>query len=604
MPKHINKYFLSLPTPQGNWSYYEVDPSRLQLDQMRELYTKDHSGREPKSTYIKVLGALEHLSAHTDATPVIDALHEVCESMALTFEGMGEEGINVRDEYVRNVRLLIPVISEISAGHTQHASDLIRDFVYALFSDGVQLATKLDNLTSHVSGMQVGVDALKDAYENTDSQVKNVYLDWAVQCLEFLKLLAVIEEFELEIQIMDEEVAFFNAQCNTSHGHSPVYKKAIDFFDGDVTEGSEGFIDQAYLFSRRTGEEPDVENSIKSAIQIARNMMSACDNAFSVLYRPWHTLKSSLTKFQRDAMEKRDRYSEALSGMYNYLKDKETTYGRKSLNAILGEDTISSQQLETLYQKLDDPKWDPKRCKERQTKDINGLLIALSIEPRMPSKYTDKASTALDLLEKCEAKLNSKTESRSVSHTTRTTKNDSVAVVPRAFPSVATVIGSMRKTEIPHAQVVSSSQSNDANMIETLYELVQCVGYVLTCKIPFLARSNIRAMLDIVEILGVVHETDLKKRFGADVEKRSLKDREKVNDSSVVITRFRESRSVWIDYFDVKKPLMRLKMTQHAGQSAYSLLQKYGLTESQIRDVHTAKRSAGRAEYEARKRAS
>ena len=240
---------------------------------------------------------------------------------------------------------------------------------------------------------------------------------------------------------------------------------------------------------------------------------------------------------------------------------------------------ISKERFEESERFRKSTRWAPRTCRDR----IEGLLRSASAileeEPRLSDEFQGVISDAL-------------TDIGSLRETTQAEAAPPSSLVPAEGEPIAQAADAESFDPGVTAEIVLPFVRPART--QELYELVKCVGFVLTCKVAMFAQSRIRAMLEVLIYLDQATEQEVELYDSAVLALSNQHgQRERVDQSTYVIKRWRKTSATWIQYKpNPKKNTWGLKLAARCAPDAEALMERKGLTSDAIRAARDRRRAA------------
>ncbi len=266
------------------------------------------------------------------------------------------------------------------------------------------------------------------------------------------------------------------------------------------------------------------------------------------------------------------------------MRDHEKRWGNKTIRPYDSPNEGDTPLVErAVYEQareyLSDHRWGPLACRQRIQGQLNAVLTILEQEPALSSELKS-------LIEQAENYITD------IERTWQPEESD-----PESDPD--TVNPDENDLNEPEPE-------GETPRVDELYELIICVGYVLTCNHHFFAQGTIKAMLETIQFLDRCSKAEISE-YKQRLTERSQRNSEMdvVGKGKKLKPRWQKSRRRWVRYcYNKAKGSWGLKLAQKAGPQAKRLLAKHGLTADDIRQAHERKREFKAKQHHQRASAS
>ncbi len=551
-------YYIRVPVPGGDGNKFEftkVDIARLTPEVARQLYARDPGNRRNPGRRLLPVSRMQCESSDIpDLSALTGKFDELFETYHATLEGAGDSGALVLKQLFDGLE---PgrLFESIARGEIPLAELEWEDVLHRLLSGACTLAEELHNRELQADGVAAGFDQIASTLQANDAARLRIYNKVIDGSLLLAGAVQGLEEIERQLDVLSQRVdeSAEDWRNRLSSTIAPfAYAKA--FFEG--SESDTGFNLHAFNFHRAPGEcdaPPDVE--------MAELHLDECQQVLAKVGEEWQELRSLA---EREVVPKRTTIARLCAdlatgsrAMRDYRKLFGTSHQPPFAFKVLS-DRITPEQFRAAQLIADDHRWGPATTKAR----IEGLTVRIMVrleQPKLPGKLRRMLEQAQRFLAQAQSSLGA-TTSKPLEPTT------------------------------PSRNEAGTEISADPQRARQLYEMVQCVGLVLTCNYRHLAASTVSAMLDVLRFMGRI-STEESATFRSAVYQLSRRTGERigVTGSNTVSQLRKSSRATWVAY--KIKGQTRLKMTERGGARASALLEQYSLSVESIKAGHDGRRA-------------
>lgn len=624
-----DRVYLELPVPKGNGDavkHVEIDQARWTRARAEQLFQKIRDGREKTSRWMPLASCETLLGDKIDLSEVIDVLNEVLKEIRPQITVFGEAGemlIPILDKLqgFEQVFKLLEAFNVPAAAH--ELSTLIWDLLPVLIAP----ADEIFQATSTAEGMVAygeHVQSETDKYKRrTDEEKERViaesdervrqaednylkhYEAWAASAKALIATVDQLEEIEKGLR----------SEVNLTESELTGWKNRLKLSDERMAEAAE-FLSEDFpslIIPLNARGEPEDIPEMRELIEKATIYIEFCQNLCSQAEDTRETLYSIISN---SMLTIRPRIRILCDDLKKHSKDLKRFCKQHSedtpLYQALDGAFIEQEDYEKALAILKDMNWAPIGTDQRLNGLMNKAVSLTSSGIELPhdsvGRHIDLAQYYINEGNAIISDMSGKPgdmppDSPSQSEPATSSQSDdqpsTESMAPRA--SYLTTVS----TAEPKVQ---RSTTKDSSRAKELYELVICVGYVLTCKKPFLAFSTIKAMLDTLpfiknargEAIVTPVESDALRPAVLDLSHRAGQ-RETVRDRKQVTPRTKTIQTLWISY-SPRKEQWGLKMTHFAETEALELIKKHSLSVESLRQAHTDKRAERQERIEREKR--
>lgn len=561
-----DRYYIKVPVPgQGDaYDYVVVDPRRLDRSVLSTFFELVVMPRGGSRHYRPAFGVEAIVKETLDVTELVRRLKDLVEECEAALEPSGEAGKRVFAQVLQPLQLLA-LIEALARSDLNAARDALEASLYALMAGTTDIASALARLEQTVSGMQVAHERVSQTLVESGGITDALYLDWAEAADSVIRRVDALDTIERDLRkklfAVEHAAAGWTGLTSLENA---VLARTLQFLSGD----GRTFLVTAFNYLE-SGED---RAALGESISEARSLIAETRAHTVRAERGWAEqegiLARSVLSRHAEVMRLVGDLEEATAAFRRFQR-------RFSVESALPYEVRAGALItETEYRHaedlLKDARWAPAVARER----ITGLIVSASAllggRPGLPNELAEAIEQAEEYIRRIEEK-----------GTVGMAQSTPVEVQEKPAPTVSNA---------------ETERINPAR-VDELYELVVCVGYVITCKRPFFAASTIPAMLAVLPFLGRATEEEVLRLRNA-VGERSHRtgERERAEGKSV-LTRWAESDARWIVYRAGGAVQGKLKLTQKAGVATAGLLQKHNLTAEAIRAAHARRREVQQERY-------
>lgn len=557
-----------IPSRRGDeWLFTEIDTERWDVSVFTQLWRRAHRD-DPRSrpgdqkSFVPIAGSEVLGDDMPDVSPLIESLEEIFSQWESALSASEEIGQKAWQDFKE--LNFTDLVQALAAGEVARANDALRDILYALMSTTSDLVTRLHRKDETVSGMDVAVTRLQKTLDASGGITDELYMEWAIAADSLVATVEELSRIESELSQFYKRISdAYQEAFELASRDNPQLAVALGVLEGDLSQDS--FLVTAFEYQQDPGKF-DLR-PIRDAAQTAQESVKACRQIEKQVSQVWAEFKDSSTML----LAKRTQVSRHIQALELASRNM-LEYGRR-----LGPDVarpfelkagqaITRERFERAEQLLRDRQWAPHTYRNRLDGLVNNSLSMAGQQPQFPGEVRQVIDDAVAAIARIVTPEPTTVGSK---------KDASVA----AASSVATVIKSPR---------VATVTISDARAQE-LYEMVQGVAGILTCKSNYFAQSNLKAMLDIIQRTGHCTTTEVGQYLPRvrDLSKRSG-ERETVRESKYVTDRWKNSGCTWIVFMG--RGRWRLKLALKVKKKAEAARAKHGLTEPAIREAQEARK--------------
>lgn len=553
------RYYIKVPIPgQGDaYEYVAVDPRRLHRGVIQTFFELIEVSRRGRQGYRPAFGVEAIVEENLDVTELVQRFKELVDECEAALEPSGEAGRRVFAQVLQSLQLR-ELIEALARSDLNAAREALEATLYALMAGTADIASALARLEQTVSGMHVAHERVSQTLAESGGITDALYIDWAEAADSVIRRVDALDTIERDLRkkLSAVEQAAVGWTGLTSLENA-VLAETLQFLGGD----GQTFLVTAFNYLESGGD----RDALGEPISEARRLIAGARTLAARAERGWAEQEGILARSVLSRHAEVVRLVGDLEEATAAFRQFQSRFSAGS--ALPYEVRVGALISETEYRRaedlLKDPRWAPAVARER----ITGLIVSASAllggRPGLPDELAEAIDQAEEYIRRIEEKGTA---------------------------------GTAQEKQAPAVSSVETEGVNSAR-VDELYELVVCVGYVITCKRPFFAASTIPAMLAVLPFLGRATEEEvlgLRKAVGERSHRNG--ERERV-EGKAVLTRWAESDARWIVYRAGKVVQGMLKLTQKAGEAAAGLLQKHNLTAEAVRAAHARRREVQQERY-------
>lgn len=576
----MSEMYIRVPVPgsrNNGFTYVKVDTGRLSLEVVTQLWIKIH-GREG-NPYQPASNSAATLQESVDLTPLRDATAEVLANYQDTFDTAGEAGEIVKSEILPAFKF-DNLFEHIANGRAEFAAYELREFLYAILSGVSELTERLARANATLSGMEVSYDQAVNSLDTGHAVTKQIYRRLVDAMHRLLEATKILTEIEVELEKQRQRVkAAVDSWRGRLSPEAEVVKDATSFIIGNAD--TTGFNMMAHAYMRN----PEATN-ITEELEFAKLLLKDCLDERDDVRDSWQRLRTAI---QSDVLPLRRTIDQGCADLAETSREIREFFSRVGENAPAPytlpqfEGSISEEQYEAALQTARDSHWAPRVTRARLENLANNLLQGLE-EPDFPEEVRSMLDSELARVRQVEEekRIRIARQSREAAASTET----------------QTLVRAQEAIPLPRSTTEADANEPSEARAREVYEMVVCVGAVLTNKPYHFASSTVRSMLDLLVRMGRLTEEE-KAAVHASVLAMSHRSGERhiVPEGVKPNTRWKSRKETWI--VTKRKSKTRLKITQHAARQCEQLFARHRLT---VEEIERAKEARAKEKEEARKR--
>lgn len=538
-----DKVHLRIPVIKGgkpDWEYVEVDPERIDLSIVSQLWQRKRPGQDAYATgpFIPFAGIITPELSASELLQTLEDIKMQWRTALLTHGEVGEAAWKHISELGFD-----SLITALATGQVEEANHALMGILYGLLS----LTSELAESSANADGAHDLVSRMAHTLE-AEAQITNeLLLQWAIAAEDVVATVEALELIETEVTDLQTRVALHLEKVEKQLVDLP---KDRGFLEGD--KDNDGFLMIAFAHQSAPDKH---EKTLRTALPRAREIVEQYKKLSELVTQEWATafgVKPTELLAQQRGL---DRYADALRTASRQMDDLEQRFGSQQVRPFDSSDErplIEEERFERAQSLRADQKWGPRTCQLRISTLIGGTIDLINSRPGLPREFQS-------LLAEVETTI---------------TRLDGD---PPSFPE-------------PGDDGLQTGKPTNKRSFE-IYEMVIAVASVLTCKPLYLAGSEPKAMVEILQRLGKISDEEVGIGIAAvDQFSNEGGQTETVHKSGQVIERWKKTGAAWISYQVNQGSRWRLKLALQRKEQAERLMTKHSLTEDDIKSTHKARR--------------
>ncbi len=571
------RYFILLPTNGGGEAYYHVDPTRLHIGYLDQIYVQVHVPGKTTS-YKRAFGVGPDIRLGLDLTEPLETFESLMEQIRISLADLGEGGERVQSAL--NQLRLPELLQATVACDRDLMKRILGEMLYGLQSVTCDIAGALEEGKNRIDQMATSVDHYAEMAEaNVASQ--DFYVTWALNGTYLAEQARALEEIEQRLNAQLEAFSAIQSQwVKEMDPTGGAIHDATQFLNVD-TEGAGAFIDQAFAYR----DEPSLRTQMRTRVAVAERLIRSVRKIEQDVETAWDDLDRVLTEKVTPLQTK---ISEHLGDFRNYRRvfrthDQSVPEGKPRPHTVPTPLMSTAEYQEALRYAMEEH-WAPRMIQNRLSGLMGDIATVVADRPKLPRSVVEVLEMAERAIRECKSLFEEEMEGEAPSLPSPQDEG--------ALPTAVQV-----GAPLPSVPPLQKEKADE------LYELVSCVFYILTLKKPvFLAATTLRNALKVIALMERC-SVEERERYYPRLQQRFEREEEFVTNSKMVMTRQRESKQRWVTAKMGRTARHRLsKLTHGYEQEALALLAKHGLDEQKIRtafeehraiqhEIHLARRS-------------
>jgi len=535
-------------------------------------------------------------------TRELGAIHqELLDQIKACLLPYGEMGTAIWEQ-LRDGFSLVPLIEALAAGQFAQAEHELRSPLYALMGILSDLTARMEQESGKAAALQMSTDQLAVAPDMIDEIGLDMMVNWASAAETVIQTIEQLRAIEGQITTARQAMGKTQRTCRESVGTPEALTDLEAYLEGSSTYDGLLIVLDEYLESdlprdRREAIEAEIAQArerigdIRAAEEAVTETWEAMveeSQHLAELYRPIHEQCVLLT----DAMSHMDKYEQQFAGSVRPYQ-------------IEGGDALIS---EAEYLKASalcrDSSWGPTTASNRLQGLLGATLAILGEQPCLADGLRRLVEDAEGLIRNVTRRHDDPTE---------------VERVPAPAPTLhrPTPETAAHEESPPSARPRGPTGGvDDHDRIETIYELIICVGYELCVRgIPderqyqHFQFSTTWSMMRVLVAMGLIteeeltlHRTQITERSKHSGERVRFRKDERGSKKTSVKKLWESAEETWVD-FAPRPGQFGLKLTRSQEVRAQTTLRAHGITAAEIRAGYERMREIREAERAARREA-
>ena len=539
-----NRFFIKVPQIDGAPDeVVPVDPNRLHRGVINQLYQR--ANIQQGKQLLPVLGSERIINQFLDVSSLQAKLQEIVNDCEGTLDGFGESGKTVFKEMLQPLQALSDFMKAVAIDNLELAEEILTQFGYDIMSGSAVVGRLLSLNTNQASAMTVAYDNVVNLVENAPLVVHDMALEWASEAEIVLKKVEDLRLVEENLDTIHTEISgernklFQRIECvsETSTTNRLLQNFLVQTRSYLLEESDRSSqVDMETLLNQSEkaiqeieGVETEIQKSWQSSSLHFQNNILVDDKEVTKLV-------SELERATRNVRDLRERFVKIAGG--------------STRPCDFNDAPISSEQYQKVEEIMAAREWAPRTLQKRLSEKLIGLRHVLAETLNLPDNTKDLIHASKMRVEQITSLLQ---------------KDEVVAVIQKVSPM---------NLSLDEIAVVTLNSTR----LQELYELLICVGFVLTCNRKQLFQAySVGSMIRLLKYLGLTDDEEvdlykiaLKQIVDRNVEECLMKD---------ACDRWSKSQEQWIRY-DVKRKVrpFRFKLTSVTASLAETLLEKYELS--------------------------
>ncbi|MBI2645258.1 hypothetical protein HYW94_03755 [Candidatus Uhrbacteria bacterium] len=539
-------YFLKIPIkPDGIHLVPNVDPLKLHLGVLTNIFEVDHKDTKKTGSRVfkQVLGIEHVIRKYVDTTEIVSILRVEMQKLALELVGdhgdVGEHIIELLGVFEQELPQLFDMIG-------QGAMDEAEKVANALTGKVRNVALRI---TSQLSVADIVVSNAEAVDETREQFLKN----WSQAVLMIVRALGEIKEL---YQLLDGVLADVSLACGTwehmENAEDEQFSRALACIgrDGEFRKFASAYVADSSSYS---------SEDASCLLERAENVVHELQVSERKVHDEWHVLKeetlSKISGVNQTITRLRSELDHGLGDFCEYAEKLVSTTLKPY--QLKGDDICTQEQFE----EAEKTPWTGVTCFQTVGAKTQEILRLLKTDPpQLPEKVKQALEFAKVQIEKVKDKL----------------------------PEVGGSIG--------HSHASSSNGGNDFDdeLIDYIYEIICCVGYVLTCNHKSNTCRGIHSMLHVASKLsvcgGLITEKDIPS-LRTSISKRARAQGEchkfVMQKKEDLIAAWETAQGVrWVTFEKKKDENKRgwwpLKFAKRAAPDTIRLMEKHGIETDEV----------------------
>jgi hypothetical protein len=583
--------------------YVEVDPSRLCLEMLTQLWTRDRDSRDPSSRWMPLGSQLiDGKNFSFDVTEVVERLERSISELKAQLKAVGsDEAKRMSQDILEPLMALSEVFRLIGSGQVPLAANKTTEVIMDLSGNLQALAWDMNQNEAYAAGMEAYGDHVNQEAEKVlevatqkirKAQLLNedTYLEWAGAAEKVLDAVRSLEPIEQKLEMMATQCVKELSEWQAKLASDSVQLKEDKLF----LETDWAYDAKFFLMSPDKSQADAIHEKLLRVRGIIRKWSTRLEEA----EKARETLS---TAARQEVYKQRAVVTTHCSVLIKYspiLGDWHRKHEKQGLPlpCDMYDGLIPKEDYDQAIVYNTDARWGPRNTEKR----LLSLLARVESSADTRLKLDIQLAKARTAADEVEAAL------RAIEGPPAVSSPASTLPARSAETRITPVNGT--KASSPAKRDDKTAESRDTLLLsseraEEIYEMMICIGYVVTMGSAFLSNTQVTPALEMLVLLQKITETEVSLYKEAVRElSKGPGQREQVKSSKRVISRAKQSNHRWIHYKIAKNWVLRI--THRSAPYCESLLKKHALTEDAIRAARAKRREIKDDEYDSRNEGS
>jgi len=611
--------YIRLPTISGGWERRQIDPDRLGLSTLSTLYVRTKSAGNDLH-FMPVFGCVDVATSTFDTSVLAQKIDEVLASTRASVESNSEQTASLVLPLLDHVSRLREVFALIGSGRVDEADHVLTGILWDINGVAVDVAGSVESTSMEVSASE----SIRKSWETTTTltdDIRRAYVSWDKAASDVHGAIELLEGIENQLDMLAQEAQARVVQWEQRSGHAQgLYAEAVAFLDDPQGTGADCFTNRAIAYTRHPErfERADIEKDIARAHDHIRLISGELETMTSV----WDEARTSMVERSLVLMEEIDWVAERLEqGRASFIEMRDRLFDGKLKPYEIPNPIGTKSEFVRVEESLGQTQWVPRRVRARLKEHAGSLPHQIGTAPVLPDvlrraiSMTERQIAVIEndwtLLDQARPQTEDLGfEMPSFAGFGFSPDVDSghdedvadVSALPAAHSADANrtnghVVDAVIAPVLPHVEaLVDTGLLRTQATLQQVYELVFCVGYVLTCNEKPYAWTNVGTLGRIVKQLDIVENGVVDGHF------RSLESFIMQSQNCEMISEDRDRAEAWrqsVTYWlCLEKPFgnhRHLRVSQCAKVMCIRLMKKYSLTANKVKHAKRAVKTADKA---------
>lgn len=577
-------YFIRVPRPTGA-EFVDVVPEQLSLSLITEIYEKDLGSG--KARYIRSHGIEALVNTGLDISDLSATIAEVSEKCADSLAGFGEAGEKVAA--LLEALRLGELVKTLAAQDVQKSRKVAEEALHAFLGKACELAGELAECkekTERACDAMVGVSAVID---RAGLATDDYYTDWAVAVENMNRAVEALEGIESDLRERRSEIEKARRDwLTTLDSAHPDVAAATQYLD----HPTEGFWMKACQYRG----EPEKRTEMEQSIAEAEKHISVLKGFEALAAESWERYGGKIFKEVYPLRDEIRRLCGELGEAWTMLNDKECNShkGAPRPQEAFGS-LVTDQAYNCAVDRMRDQKWGKLTAERRLLGLIESIDGLRGEKPRLPADIREVVGMSEKSIEQIRADWRERDRRRTLNPPPGPNTSMGLLTGAPTIPALSPPALPRPITVAPTRPATAMSDEATAPSAEKLYELMVCVGYVLTAmKWNSLTCTTLVSASRILVYLGACTEAQAQSAKDG-MKQLLLAEAETLKDGIPNKARWHAGKVRWLRYHNGRAWV--LKLTEKSGPEARSLMAKHGLTEAAVRDAYARMKADREIEF-------